>query len=297
MINPGGVSMNDRPILLDSFANVHNHYHLCKRATTDTGERPHHHDCYQIVYVTKGRMVHGLPGRQVTLEPGDAFIVPPGYVHGTQASPGCDNEYYSLSFRLGLFTPGFVTSPAHKFLSALRLSSMEDKPADVRLRVHLGEADRRHMERLFVSLLEEFEENWDLEDTMAGSLIAAMLRILARTYFDGQRQDSMEKARDAVRACIRYIDFNYMLDLRVDDLARQFALSRSAFVALFTQVAGMPVKQYVNSKRIEQAKNLCAVEELPLREIATLVGYEDFSTFYRNFKKLTGKSPAAYRSE
>jgi len=38
------------------------------------------------------------------------------------------------------------------------------------------------------------------------------------------------------------------------------------------------------------------VEEMPLREIATLVGYEDFSTFYRNFKKQTGKSPAEYRN-
>ena len=289
--------MKDRPILLDAFAHVHNHYHLCCRTTTDAGEAPHHHDCYQIVYVTKGRMIHGLPGRQVFLEPGDAFIVPPGYVHRTQAAPGHENEFYSLSFRLGLFTPGFVTSPAYKFLSALRLSSMQDKPADVRLRVRLAEADQRHMERLFASLLDEFEENWDLEDTMAGSLIAAMLRILSRTYFDGQRQDSTEKARDAVRACIRYIDFNYMLDLKVDDLARQFALSRSSFVSLFTQEAGMPVKQYVNCKRIEQAKNLCAVEEMPLREIAHLVGYEDFSTFYRNFKKLTGQSPAEFRSE
>lgn len=288
--------MNDRPILLDSFANVHNHYHLCRRATTDTGEVPHHHDCYQIVYVTKGRMVHGLPGRQVTLEPGDAFIVPPGYVHGTQASPGYENEYYSLSFRQGLFTPGFVTSPAYKFLSVLRLSSMQDKPADVRLRVHLAERDQKHMLRLFTCLLEEFEENWDLEDTMAGSLIAAMLRILARTYFGGQRQDSMEKARDAVRACIRYIDFNYMLDLNVDDLAHRFALSRSSFAALFSEMAGIPVKQYVNMRRIEQAQNLCAVESLPLREIATLVGYDDFSTFYRNFKKITGISPAEYRN-
>ena len=287
--------MNGRSIVLDSFVNAHNHYHLWKRVTTDTGAVPHFHDCYQIVYVIKGRLIHGLPGRQVTLEPGDAFIVPPGYVHGTRADPGHENEYYSLSFHQNLFTPGFVTSPDHQFLSALRLSSMQDKPADVRLRVHLAEPDQKQMERLFVSLLEEFEEKWDMEDTMAGSLITAMLRILARTYFGGQRQDSVKKAKDAVRACIRYIDFNYMLDMNVDDLAHRFALSRSSFAALFTQTAGMPVKQYVNHRRIHQAKNLCSIEDLPLREIATLVGYEDFSTFYRNFKKLTGMSPAEYR--
>ena len=132
---------------------------------------------------------------------------------------------------------------------------------------------------------------------MAGSLVAAMLQILSRTYFGSHGQKPLDQTQDAVRACIRYIDSNYMLDLNVEELARRFALSRSSFAALFPQMAGMPVKQYVNRRRIEQARKLCSVEGLPLREIARLVGYEDFSTFYRNFKKLTGVSPAEYRNE
>lgn len=289
--------MNDRPIRLDSFKNAHNHYHLRKRTTTDAGEAPHHHDCYQLVYVTKGRMYHGLPERLVTLKPGDAFLVPPGYVHGTQASPGFENEFYSLSFRQALFSPGFVASPPYKFLSALRMNSMEQRPGDVRLRVHLAEADQGNMERLFRCLTCEFSANWDQEDTMAESLVAAMLRILARTYFGGRRQDSMEQARDVVRACMRYVDSNYMLDLTVDGLARQFAMSRSSFADLFAREAGVPVKQYVHRTRIRQAQNLCAVPTLSVREIAQLVGYGDFSTFYRNFKKITGLSPMEYRAE
>ena len=47
---------------------------------------------------------------------------------------------------------------------------------------------------------------------------------------------------------------------------------------------------------IEQAQKLCALPDVSVREIAHLTGYQDFSTFYRNFKKLTGQSPAEYRA-
>ena len=35
--------------------------------------------------------------------------------------------------------------------------------------------------------------------------------------------------------------------------------------------------------------------ELRLGQIATLVGFEDTSSFYRNFLKITGMSPSQYR--
>ena len=35
---------------------------------------------------------------------------------------------------------------------------------------------------------------------------------------------------------------------------------------------------------------------LSIQEISRMVGYEDFSTFYRNFSRITGVPPSAYRS-
>jgi len=291
--------MQTNEIALSAFANQENHFHIQLKTQTVAGEHPHSHDCFQILYVTKGRMCHEHPGLQVQLQAGDAFIVPPGYVHTTRVDRRYETEFYSVYFQEELFYPGFTASSAYKFLSALVLNVNQERHHNVRMRVTMREQDRRQMEILLACLMEEYTAGWDRDNTTAGSLIAAILVLLSRAYFSGQTGEQeleiISQSQDAVLACMHYIDANYMHDLKLDDLAKRFALSRSVFVLLFSQLAGMPVKRYINQKRIEQAMALCAVPSIPIKEISHLVGYQDLSTFYRNFKKLEGMSPAEYR--
>jgi len=265
------------------FLHDHNsHIRIRTRQVTDLGEQPHYHDCYQILYVQRGRMLH----QQVTLQPGDAFIVPPGYVHHTKAAD-TDLSYYSLTFRPALFSPGFVTSPASEFLDKLRLTEH-----DARLRIVLPKAEQLRLERLLELLQEECSHGFDPQTTMAGHLVAAILRVLARCH----KMTDEPPVSDPIAACIRYMDANYMLPLTPDALARQFAISRSALMEKFPAKTGMPVKRYLHHRRIEQAKKLLTADAVSIREAAKLVGYEDFSTFFRNFKKLTGQSPTEYKN-
>ena len=258
------------------------HVRIHRRQVTDLGEQPHYHDCYQILYVERGKMLH----QQVVLQPGDCFIVPPGYVHHTRAA-GEDLCYCSLTFRQGLFSPGFVTSPAYEFLDKLRLTEQ-----DARLRIRLPRQEQEKMALLLQALMAEYGADFDPQTTMAGHLVAAMLRILARSH----KMAANEPVKDPIAACIRYMDANYMLPLTPDSLAKQFALSRSVLMEQFPKRAGMPVKQYLHHRRIDQAKKLLKTGAVSIREVAGLVGYEDFSTFYRNFKKRTGLTPTEYKN-
>lgn len=291
--------MQTKEISLASFSKPGDRFHIRKKTQTVAGEIPHSHDCFQILYVTKGSMRHSHPGMQVKLEAGDAFIVPPGYEHTTRVDRQWPAEFYTVYFQEDLFYPGFTTSSAYKFLSALVLNVNQERQHNVRMRVTMRAQDQQQMETLLTCLLEEYENGWDRENTTAGSLIAAILILLSRAYFSGQTGEQeleiISQSQDAIVACMHYIDANYMHDLKLDDLAKRFALSRSAFVLLFSQMAGMPVKRYINQKRIEQATALCTVPSLSIKEISMLVGYQDLSTFYRNFKKQVGMSPAEYR--
>ena len=256
------------------------HVRIHRRQITDLGEQPHYHDCYQVLYVEKGKMLH----QAVVLQPGDCFIVPPGYVHHTKAA-GKDLSYFSLTFRQELFSPGFVTSPAYEFLDGLRLARH-----DARLRIRLPKAEAAKLEQLLLLLMAEYTEDHSPDSTMAGHLVAAILRILARCD-----EPVKEPIADPIAACIRYMDANYMLPLTPDGLAKRFAFSRSALMEQFPKKTGMTVKRYLHHRRIRQAKKLLATGAVSVREVAKLVGYEDFSTFYRNFKKLTGQSPSQHK--
>lgn len=258
------------------------HMRIHRRQVTDLGEQPHYHDCYQLLYVEKGRMLH----QDVVLQPGDCFIVPPGYVHHTKAADA-NLSYCSLTFRQELFSPGFVTSPAYEFLDRLRLTQQ-----DARLRIRLPKEERDRMAHLMALLMDETAAGFDPQLTMASHLVAAILRVLARCD-----KQTAEPISDPIAACIQYMDANYMLPLTPDGLARQFAVSRSTLMEQFPKKTGMTVKQYLHHRRIRQAKKLLATGSVSVRETAKLVGYEDFSTFYRNFKKLTGQSPSEHQQK
>ena len=52
---------------------------------------------------------------------------------------------------------------------------------------------------------------------------------------------------------------------------------------------------YITSKRMDQAKYLLMNTNLSIAEIAEQVGVPNISYFYRQFKKVTGKTPQQYR--
>jgi len=60
----------------------------------------------------------------------------------------------------------------------------------------------------------------------------------------------------------------------------------------------MTFKEWINHLRIEEAKNLLQNHpEMPVSQIGTMVGLPDKSNFGRQFTRLTGKSPQAWRKD
>ena len=58
---------------------------------------------------------------------------------------------------------------------------------------------------------------------------------------------------------------------------------------------GVTPVNFIIRRKIEKAQLLLIAGELPVKEIAYLVGFEDFSYFSRVFKKTTGLTPNEYR--
>ena len=278
---------------------MRNHYQISRNRENGIGRHAHRHECFEMFYVLSGTLLHKGERDRVELSAGDVLIVPPGHAHSTRLLENEGIDYYTLAFKEELFHPGFVTTPAYKFLRSQQMNSLPGEAGDVRLKITVPPADRETVANLFAAALAEYRADPDREYAAAGSLVTAILLILARTYFGErpkrQEEAPLSRAKSAVQQCIRYIDGHYAESLTIDDLCRTVAVSRSVFVLAFTEATGMPVKRYINQKRIERAKELCAIESLSIKEIASLVGYQDFSTFYRNFRKYAGRSPEEYR--
>lgn len=80
-----------------------------------------------------------------------------------------------------------------------------------------------------------------------------------------------------------------------EDLARELAVSRSAFAERFTRAIGEPPMRYLARQRFEQASAQLKDTADPIARIAHDVGYESEEAFSRAFRREYGVPPAAWR--
>ena len=78
------------------------------------------------------------------------------------------------------------------------------------------------------------------------------------------------------------------------ELAKEAALSRSAFFDRFTRNVGVPPMEYLLAWRMALAKDLLRRQEADIAEVAERVGYGSASTFSTAFSRYVGQPPGRY---
>ena len=96
-------------------------------------------------------------------------------------------------------------------------------------------------------------------------------------------QNNSRETSDYTRKIISYIELHYMEDIGGKDFARACNLSETHMRRIFIESANITPSEYL-------AKENCSIEK-----VSNSVGYPVISTFMRNFKKITGISPNAWR--
>lgn len=89
-----------------------------------------------------------------------------------------------------------------------------------------------------------------------------------------------------------FADNNLSIEMAADELGTTTESVRQAVL----EKTGKQYKDYIISLRVEYAKKLLLTEPLSVNEICEKTGYNNVSHFIQLFKKMTGTTPAKYRS-
>lgn len=93
---------------------------------------------------------------------------------------------------------------------------------------------------------------------------------------------------------LTYIHLNFKKDISLTNLADEFGLSASYVSTIFKSHTGENYKDYLNKYRILKAQEILALQEVKIKELATMVGFNNVNTFIRTFKKYVGLPPGQY---
>lgn len=127
-----------------------------------------------------------------------------------------------------------------------------------------------------------------------GAIIARVARLHATTTATILRHKGGLSARQ-LRLLIDHINEHLGEPVTLRELADLAKISQSHLCQAFRQSTGSTPHQYHIARRIDRARLLLAETDLPIADIALIVGYGDQSQFGVAFRKSVGVSPLAYR--
>ncbi len=92
-----------------------------------------------------------------------------------------------------------------------------------------------------------------------------------------------------------YVEQNIHKPLNLDKIAREAGMSKFHFCRVFKRHLGVSPMQYAINMRLKKAFSLLPSKELSISAIALKSGFSDLSEFNKQFKKIYGSSPSAFR--
>jgi AraC-like DNA-binding protein len=95
-----------------------------------------------------------------------------------------------------------------------------------------------------------------------------------------------------VSKAIEWLKENFAQAFNVEDLARQFNMSKSTFHHHFRSLTAKSPLQYQKWLRLNEARRLMLIENQDAANASFEVGYESPSQFSREYSRLFGNSPA-----
>ena len=92
-----------------------------------------------------------------------------------------------------------------------------------------------------------------------------------------------------------FLDAKYTERMKLSDAAEYFHIHPNHLSRIFREEYGISPKHYLLEKKIERSEQMLSGSDLPVAEIAMLLGFDDQHAFSRMFRKYRGVSPSGFR--
>lgn len=263
-------------------------------------------DEYVLYIIQDGEMFLEENNLHHHLNKGDFFLLEPNLPHEGFKKASCD--YYYVHFK----HPGLKRVPEDQETSAVRemiekcrisLASynLNEGDATDSLAVfpkHCALTNLQECKAILSKAIDVYNKREEHYKRVASVELHRLLMSVAHDFVGIQRAQStgthITKGEVIAEQILNYLNANYALKISSRLIEEQFEVNFDYINRVFFKMIGYTLFQYLNTLRMNHAKELISTTSLPFHEVAYLVGIDDRYYFSKIFKKYTGMTPSAY---
>lgn len=244
----------------------------------------HYHDCYELVIVLEGQGRFQHKNMEHKLKSGDIFLSEPFAEHEIHVTPSGSLTVFYLFFKFNTD----VTLTNHCY---------EEQLIDAFTH---GHAPYKHQNKALLSYLnfindyststQRRSDHWT-----AHIVFDLLLNSIERLCQTPPSRSSHLATHDVntFEHMLDYIDQNIEQKITAMSISEAIGLSRSTIYNMFREHLECTVHAYIKEKKMALAKHYL-IMNLPVGEVAGLIGYDSLAQFSRTFKAVEGISPTGF---
>jgi AraC-like DNA-binding protein len=259
---------NQMPDFCISFYEVNNVYPL------------HWHEFYEMEFIISGEGLHTLNGVEYHLQAGDLFLLTPADFHEVLPNKGTQIKLFNIKF------------PDEVITDELRALFSDTK--DVLITQCSNESYNR-MKQEFERLYEEYSSPNIGSGIVIRGGIGRVLVDLIRKSCNSVHSKTVDRKYTDLQLSLIYMHHHFREPISLADVAEKSHISPNYFSECFHKTVGVSFQSYLQSLRLDFARTLLAVSQLPVTEVCFACGFNSISHFIRAFKKTYNLSPNAFR--
>lgn len=255
---------------------IPNYYYSKVEDIVDHESSRHHHQAFEIYYMKVGVCNYFIGNRSYKVMPGDVILIPGGTVHRT--------NYGGVAHTRELINCSYEYIP----------SAVEERILDIGY-LYRNTKVLSQLDELFAKIEHEYTHADALSADVLKSYTTELFVLLLRheNEHDNAREDS-----SIVTQVLKYIQHNYMNEVKLSAVAKKFSVSSEHLSRVFKQETGFGFKEYLITLRLQKAEDMLKNEPgRAVCEVAYACGFNDGNYFSYKFKEAYGVPPTKVRAQ
>lgn len=247
---------------------------------------PHYHEFFEILYFISGHVDYIVGDKLFHLQNDDLLLIPPNILHNPVF-----HDFHVPYERYVLW----ISVPALKQLLSIdpELEQFFNQPhPPMYLLRH--QAAQGSFRPIFASLEQTLEQKRPLSMAQLKLLVLQLILEYNQALLNGSSATHTGVRDSLITNVLHYIQNNLTEDLSLDAISRDFLIDKFNLSHMFKENMGISYHRYVLQQRLLLGKTLL-MEGIPASQVCFSCGFQDYSSFFRAFKREYDVSPAQFK--